>query len=273
MKTKTTKQGLREYLRLVWTIAAKDIVGAIRNKMTLTIAGATICTVMLSQALPFLLNVSGKSLVVVYDMGDSGLTTTLEASDQFQVRSVDSQEALEERLVDLNAKALGIVVPAGFDDALVAGEAGRVDGYVTWAKRGKARELKADFEQQAAELLGQPLRVDYGDGVSSIVYPAPDSPGVLGMFAGTVVMVVFLIGCFVVPYLMIEEKQAKTLDALLVSPAQSGHLVAGKALAGLFYCLTAAVIVLAFNTTLINTWGVAISSPVTMKQAEDNAEA
>ena len=230
IKTKTTKQGWREYLRLVWTIAAKDIAGAIRNKMTLTIAGATICTVMLSQALPFLLNVSGKSIVVVYDKGDSSLTAALEASDQIQMRSVDSQEALEERLVDLNAKALGIVVPADFDDALAAGEVVRVDGFVTWAKRGKARELKADFEQQAGELLGRPVRVDYGDGVSSIVYPAPDSPGVLGMFAGTVVMVVFLVGCFIVPYLMIEEKQAKTLDALLISPAGVGQVVAGKAL-------------------------------------------
>jgi ABC-type multidrug transport system permease subunit len=259
MKTDATKQSWREVLRLVWVIAAKDIAGAIRNKMTLTIASATIFTVMLSQALPFLLNVSGKSLVVVYDTGDSSLTAALEASDQFQVRSVDSQEALEERLVDLNAKALGIVVPADLDDTLAAGEVGRVDGYVTWAKRGKARALKADFEQQAGELLGQPVRVDYGDGVSNIVYPAPDSPGVLGMFAGTVVMVVFLVGCFVVPYLVIEEKQAKTLDALLTSPAGVGQVVAGKALVGLFYCLIASGVAIAFQWAAVVHWGLVVT--------------
>jgi ABC-2 type transport system permease protein len=262
MKTDATKQGWREYLRLVWTIAAKDIVGAIRNKMTLTIAGATICTVMLSQALPFLLNLSGKSLVVVYDMGDSSLTAALSESDQFQVRSVDSQEALQERLVDVNARALGIVVPDEFDDALATGEVMRVDGYVTWAKRGKARELKTDFEQQAGELLEQSVRVDYGDGVSSIVYPAPDSPGVLGMFAGTVVMVVFLVGCFVVPYLMIEEKQAKTLDALLISPAGVGQVVSGKALVGLFYCLVASGVAIAFQWTAVVHWSLVITTIV-----------
>ena len=259
MKTDVMKQGWREYLRLVWAIAAKDIAGAIRNKMTLTIAGATICTVMLGQALPFLLNVSGKSMVVVYDAGDSRLAAILSESDQFQVRSVDSQEALEVRLVDLNANALGIVVPADFDDTLAAGEVGHVDGYVTWAKRGKARALRADFEQQAEELMGQPVRVDYGDGQSSIVYPAPDSPGVLGMFAGTVVMVVFLVGCFVTPYLMIEEKQAKTLEALLISPAGVGQVVAGKALVGLFYCLIASGVAIGFQWAAVVHWGLVIT--------------
>lgn len=258
MKTRTTKQGWRDALRLVWAIAAKDIAGAIRNKMTLTIAGATICTVMLSQALPFLLNVSGKTLVVVYDTGDSILTAALGESDQVQMRSVDSQEALEERLIDLNARTLGIVVPADFDDALAGGEMGRVDGYVTWAKRGKVRELKTDFEQQAAELLGRPVRVDLDDR-SSIIYPAPDSPGVLGMFAGTVVMVVFLIGGFVVPYLMIEEKQAKTLDALLISPAGVGQVVVGKALVGLFYCLIASGVAIAFQWAVVVHWGLVIT--------------
>jgi ABC-2 type transport system permease protein len=262
MKTDATKQGWREVLRLVWAIAAKDIAGAIRNKMTLTIAGATLCTVMLSQALPFLLNVSGKSMVIVYDTGDSRLAAILSESDQFQVRSVDSQEALEVQLVDLNAKALGIVVPADFDDTLAAGEVGHVDGYVTWAKRGKARELRADFERQAGDLLGQPVRVDFGDGQSSIVYPAPNSPGVLGMFAGTVVLVIFLVGCFTVPYLMIEEKQAKTLDVLLISPASVGQVVMGKALVGLFYCLIASGVAIAFQWAAVVNWGLVITTIV-----------
>jgi ABC-2 type transport system permease protein len=58
---------------------------------------------------------------------------------------------------------------------------------------------------------------------------------------------------------MIEEKQTRTLDALLVSPAQSSHIVIAKALTGLSYCLIAAVVVLAVNANLVLHWGLAVA--------------
>ena len=48
------------------------------------------------------------------------------------------------------------------------------------------------------------------------------------------------------------------LDALLVSPASSGQVVLGKAIAGMVYCLACAAVVLAFNATLIVQWPFAI---------------
>ncbi len=66
-----------------------------------------------------------------------------------------------------------------------------------------------------------------------------------------------IVGLALVPYLMIEEKETHTLDALLVSPAHFGHVVSGKALAGMFYCLCAAVVVFLFNTRWIVHWEIA----------------
>ena len=255
MKHGETKWGWREYLRITWAIAAKDIVDAVRNKMVVTLFVAALCTVMLSQALPFFVSLSGKSVVVIYDAGESRLATALQGADQFQVRQADSRAEMESLLIDLNATALGVVVPADFDAELSSGQAPQVDGYVTWAKRAKARELKADFEQQAGELLGQPVRVDIG---GHIVYPTPDSPGVLGMFAGTLVMMIVIVGGFVVPHLIIEEKRTRTMDALLVSPVGIGQVVVGKALAGLFYCLIAAGAAVALQWAAFAHWGLVI---------------
>ena len=52
------------------------------------------------------------------------------------------------------------------------------------------------------------------------------------------------------------------MDALLVSPARSSHLVIAKALTGLSYCLIAAAIVLAINAGLVLHWGLAIAAVV-----------
>jgi len=65
-------------------------------------------------------------------------------------------------------------------------------------------------------------------------------------------------GIQLVPTLMFEEKQTKTLDALLVSPASINQVVVGKALAGLFYVIVAASVVFAINWTWVVHWDVAL---------------
>jgi ABC-2 type transport system permease protein len=67
-----------------------------------------------------------------------------------------------------------------------------------------------------------------------------------------------MVGIGVVPHLMFEEKQARTLDVLLVSPASSGQVVLGKAFIGLFYCLVSIVVVFALYPGLIVHWSLAI---------------
>ena len=56
-----------------------------------------------------------------------------------------------------------------------------------------------------------------------------------------------MVGIFVVPYLLVEEKEKGTLKAVLVSPATYADVVAGKGLVGLFYALLVAVILLLLN--------------------------
>jgi len=62
----------------------------------------------------------------------------------------------------------------------------------------------------------------------------------------------------VVPFLMMEEKQTKTMDALLVSPASPGQVVLGKALAGIFYVLISGGLFFALNWAYITSWGLAL---------------
>jgi ABC-type Na+ efflux pump permease subunit len=77
-----------------------------------------------------------------------------------------------------------------------------------------------------------------------------------------VVIVITLISVIVVPYSMTEEKETHTLDALLVSPAGIRHVVAGKALAGMVYGLSASGVVLAFNQAMVVHWYIAILAAI-----------
>jgi len=78
----------------------------------------------------------------------------------------------------------------------------------------------------------------------------------LGMLAAVLTLVLVTIGGFLVPYLIFEEKQTHTIDALLVSPASAADITVAKALAGIVYCLAAMAVVVAFNYSSVVGWGV-----------------
>jgi ABC-2 type transport system permease protein len=65
-----------------------------------------------------------------------------------------------------------------------------------------------------------------------------------------------IVAMSLVPLLFIEEQESHTLDALLVSPASFGQMVAGKALAGIVYCLLAVTGIVLLNTSQVIHWGV-----------------
>ena len=61
-------------------------------------------------------------------------------------------------------------------------------------------------------------------------------------------------GAFVVPLLLVEEKEKRTLDFLLSSPASLNEIIAGKALTGVVYTLLIAGLLLGINRQHIQNW-------------------
>jgi len=119
--------------------------------------------------------------------------------------------------------------------------------------RGKVAELETLYSDKFSEMLGQPVRVEIGD---NIVLPAP---GIETTTVNThILFAVFFMALNLVPFLMVEEKQTKTMDAILVSPASPGQVVMGKALAGFFYILLSGGLFFALNWIYITNWGLAL---------------
>jgi ABC-type Na+ efflux pump permease subunit len=243
-------------LRVIWAIAAKDIVDALKNRNTLSNIIATFFIVFFYKLLPPLIESGGVPNLLVYDAGGSSLGAALGSSAAVDTYLYPSQAVMEEKLSNGNYPELGLVIPAEFDQALEQGDDLELEGYVSyWVSDGDAEELRAVVEDEIATLVGRPVHINLR---GNVVYD--DQPGLGGvsfLAAIALLLVVVLGGVVIVPHLMIEEKATKTIDVLRVSPASSGQLVMGKALAGLFYCLTISVTVFALNSAVIIHWGLA----------------
>jgi ABC-2 type transport system permease protein len=242
-----TKSKLSDTLYIVWVIASKDIVDSIRNKLVISLIIGLGMILLLPKLLPLILT-SPTTEILLYDAYHSPLVTELEGSPQFQLRQADSFQELEVILTNSMNPRLGLVIPADSD------QGSELEGYVTWADRRHAPELKQDMEKLISEAVGRPVTIHI-DG--NIIFPSAELGLMLGLSAITAVTLMVMIGMTLVPGLLFEEKQTKTMEALLVSPASTGQVVAGKALAGLFYVLVAGTVVFAVNWSAAVHWEVA----------------
>jgi ABC-2 type transport system permease protein len=250
---------LKERASIVLAIAAKDIVDAIKNRILLSLVFGMALMVLSVQIVPLLLKMSGTVQVIVYDAGQSSLVDVLGGTQGLRLIAVESRQELEEKVVAASSEVLGIVIPAGFDSMLDGGGQPELDGYVAWADRSTAADLKQELERHVQGAVGQPVAIRVE---GNLLYPPPESTGRLGMVAGVMVLVLAVIGSFLVPYLMIEEKEMHTWASLLVSPASISQVVAAKALVGLVYCLVAAAVVLVLNYSAVVRWDIAILASV-----------
>lgn len=248
-----------ENLRIVWAIAAKDIVDAVKNKTTLTNILMVFVMMVIYRMMPALTGADDPIRLFAYDAGGSSLAEALKGSAMLKMYTYPTRQEMIDRMRGGNDDELGLIIPAKFDQALAAGQTPDLEGYaVYWADDAALGELTALVEQEITKRTGQPARIRLN---GDRLYPEPGSANIGNALMSTLMALFFailIVGLTIAPILMIEEKEARTLDALLVSPARSSHIVTGKALAGLFYCLTSAAVILAFNAALINTWGLAV---------------
>lgn len=254
---KTTKGKIIDGLHVVWAIASKDIIDALRNKLIVSMIVGLTLMLMMPKVMGLAIDPPYTS-VLVFDPSDSLLVAELEDSPQFDVQQVNSISRLEEAIGSTGlglGVEFGVVIPLDFDQTLNDGEEVELEGYVVWGNRNKAAQLKSDFEQQFSELMGQPIHINIE---GNIVYPPSDSPLFLSILTWSSVIVILTMGIGLVPHLLFEEKQTKTIEALLVSPASAGQVVMGKALVGLFYIAVTAGIVFALNWVGVVHWEVAI---------------
>ena len=244
-------------LYIAWVIGTKDIMDTLKNKSSRSNIFIMIVMVVffywLSALRPFDKDVS----VVVYDEGSTGLMidkATLGDGATYSFREASSLQEMETKMAYQN---LGLVLPVDFDQTLASGGTPTLSGYIFWADRLKVTELEAKYSQAFSEIIGQPVRVTIGE---NILIPQANADGMQTNVTYLMIYFVFSTALLLIPHLMLEEKQTKTLDALMVSPASPGQVVLGKALAGLFYLLVIGGLAMALFSLHIVNWALALAA-------------
>jgi ABC-2 type transport system permease protein len=240
---------MNTHLRVIWAISIKDITDAVKNRTTLGVLLSVLFIVGVYQVLPALENIGQAPNVLVYDPGDSALVTMMANSQVFELWTGYRSEAqMKEKLANGQVPELGLTIPADFD----SGSKAPLQGYVLyWVDEDDAVALKRLVEEEISRLAGRTVSIQLA---GNAVYMQPDSTGLGLPTSMGMVFAILMIGVSLVPNLILEEKQNKTMDALLVSPAGPVHITLAKAIAGLFYASVVVAVTLAVSHRLITQW-------------------
>jgi len=244
-------------LSVIAAITRKDLVDAIRNRYLLTALITPLFVALLFRILFPGGNPRNLLTIIVNDSGNSAISTQLAQAPQINVVTAGSSATTETEVQKRNAIG-GVVVPANFDADVTAGKQPELTIYINNKKslfeQAAFRQL---LEQQVRSLVKRPeparlVWIDVDKETSE------QSRGGLSLnqmlLPLLLIMTLGMIGAMVVPLLLVEEKEKRTLDFLLASPASLKEIVAGKALTGVAYSLLIAGLLLVFNRQNVGNW-------------------
>ena len=244
-------------LGVITAITRKDVIDAIRNRYLLTALITPLFVAVLFRLLLPGVNDKSALTIVVHDSGNSAMTAELRKTPLIKVVDAASAEATESEVQKQKAVG-GLVVPANFDSEATAGKQPELTVYLNNKKTVfEQAALRRLLDQQIRALVKQPeparlvwIDVDKDPGEQNRRGLALDQM----MLPLLLILTLGMIGAMVVPLLLVEEKEKRTLDFLLSSPASLKEIVAGKALTGVAYTVLIAGVLLFINRHFIENW-------------------
>ena len=242
---------------VIAAITRKDVVDAIRNRYLLTALLTPLFVALLFRVLLPGVNNNSILSIVVHDSGKSAMTAELRKIPQISVVDAGSAEATESEVKKRKAIG-GLVVPANFDSDVTTGKQPELTIYVNNKKSVfEQHALRRLLDQHVRALVKQPdparlvwIDVDKETSEQSRGGVTLDQM----LLPLLLILTLGMIGAMVVPLLLVEEKEKRTLDFLLSSPASLKEIVAGKALTGVAYTVLIAGLLLVLNRQLVGNW-------------------
>jgi len=243
--------------RLVAAIAQKDLVDAIRNRYLLIALLTPLSVALLIRVMLPDVNRLNNFTVVVHDPDRSTLVSHLRAVPQLKLVDADSAATARDEVEKIKA-AGALVVPTNFDADVAAGKQPKLTVYVNNRKNSIEQASFRGLMERQVESLDQrppPAEINW-----VTIREETDSPPGRGFNLNQMLLPLLLLltfgmtGALVVPLLLVEEKEKRTMDFLLTSPARLSEVIAGKALTGVVYSLLIAGVLLALNRQLVSNW-------------------
>jgi ABC-2 type transport system permease protein len=255
-KTKPIKQKLRIILAIAW----KDILEGWKNKVVLTSVITALFLVIFYNYLPDLTRDNDLPTLVFLLSDSTYVEEIADGIDNFNIYFEEDLERFEYRLRDSETPMLGFIldkeVLASFDSANSLILTAHVP---YWMNEGQIIVLQESFTETFSNKWQKEL---YLNDDINIIYPVMESSanGKIFIASAGLLLQIVLLGLSMAPQMIIEEKETRTLNAIMVSPATLAQFILGKSLAVLFYTILTTTIGLFFIGYLVVNWSLLIPS-------------
>ena len=192
---------------------------------------------------------SDKPELGIFDRGDSQLVAMSQGLDSINASEYSSIEDLRQ-VTESGAVDMGIVLPTGFDNAIVQGDTIPIEAYIWGESLSKNRvTLPIAVADLVRAIAGQEVPVE----IESITLGEEAStPWNERLLPFIVLLGVFFGGLMLPSTSLIEEKQKKTLEALVISPASIGEIFIAKGFLGITLSIFMGVAILLLNQVFGN---------------------
>jgi ABC-2 type transport system permease protein len=182
----------------------------------------------------------------IVDEGSSTITTAVEGMEGIDLALLDSAEDLKAQ-VETNDLDAGLVLPAGFDDQVRSGAQPPLEFYVGGESLASNRIILAVTTiDLVRELEGTPPPVDV-----AVVSLGEEGLPIDVRLVPFIMMYALVVAAIFLPAVSIaDEREKRTLDALIVTPVKLSEVIAAKGILGVILALAMTVFTLILNNAL-----------------------
>jgi ABC-2 type transport system permease protein len=178
------------------------------------------------------------------DQGSSALVEEAEALRGVAVRKYNTEKELKDA-VAAGVVEVGMLLPAGFDQAILTDQAAELTIYVFGESLLRNRAILATSIASLVRDLSAdraPVTV-----TTRLVGDSENVPWEQRLLPFLVLMTIMIGGVMIPATSLVEEKQKRTLRALTVSPATVTEILTAKGLLGVIVSVVMSLVILALN--------------------------
>lgn len=243
--------------RVVAAIAQKDLIDAVRNRYLLVALLTPLSVALLIRVMVPSIDSMKSSTIVVHDPNRSALVAQLRAVPRIKLVEAPSAEAARAEVDKIDADG-AVVVPPNFDADVAAEKQPELAVYVNNKKESfEQARFRILVDRQVGSLLQRPppAKLNWINLHEETGSQAKGEINLSQMLLPLLLLLTFgMTGALVVPLLLVEEKEKRTMDFLLTLPARLSEVIAGKAFTGVVYSVLIAGVLLGLNRDLVGNW-------------------
>jgi ABC-2 type transport system permease protein len=230
-------------IRRIFVLLGKEFIHGPKNFMFIWAIVAPLAFTLVA-TLAFGTLFSDKPKLGISDEGDSQLVVMAQELDSITIKEYKDVTSLK-RATQSGAVDIGIVLPQKFDDIVSSGEKSTIEAYVWGESLAKDRIiLPTTIANLIRELAGQKIPVEI---VSITLGDEASAPWSERLIPFLVLMGVFFGGLMLPSTSLIEEKQKKTFEAIVMTPASTSEIFIAKGIMGIVLSVFMGIAILLLN--------------------------